>query len=155
MKGYILAQLAFWVQQVLVVNIEERRKDYWQMLTHHFVTISLMYGSYRYGYTPVGNLILVLMDVVDLFLPVSADVHILQLALTNFSLGRQVLEVPWLQHALRLHVWCFYGVVVFCTPRLLPDGVLFSLLPLIADHGRQVLHGATQQYFRAIPGSRG
>lgn len=70
MKGYILAQLAFWVQQVLVINIEERRKDHWQMLTHHFVTISLMYGSYRYGYTRVGNLILVLMDVVDLFLPV-------------------------------------------------------------------------------------
>ncbi|KAK0655076.1 TLC domain-containing protein [Cercophora newfieldiana] len=69
MKGYMLAQLAFWVQQVLVINIEERRKDYWQMLTHHFVTISLMYGSYRYGYTRVGNLILVLMDVVDLFLP--------------------------------------------------------------------------------------
>jgi very-long-chain ceramide synthase len=70
MKGYMLAQLAFWVQQVLVINIEERRKDYWQMLTHHFVTISLMYGSYRYGYTRVGNLILVLMDVVDIFLPV-------------------------------------------------------------------------------------
>lgn len=69
MKGYMLAQLAFWVQQVLVINIEERRKDHWQMLTHHFVTISLMYGSYRYGFTRVGNLILVLMDVVDLFLP--------------------------------------------------------------------------------------
>ena len=71
MKGYMVLQLAFWLQQVLVINIEERRKDHWQMLTHHFVTISLIYGSYRYGYTRVGNVILVLMDVSDLFLSVS------------------------------------------------------------------------------------
>ncbi len=71
MKGYMILQLSFWFQQVLVINIEERRKDHWQMLTHHFVTISLIYCSYRYGFTRVGNLILVLMDVSDLFLSVS------------------------------------------------------------------------------------
>lgn len=70
MKGYMLAQLAFWIQQVIVINIEERRKDHLQMFTHHLVTISLIYSSYRYYHTRVGNLILVLMDVVDLFLPV-------------------------------------------------------------------------------------
>lgn len=70
MKGYMLAQLAFWLQQLIVINIEERRKDHWQMFTHHIVTSTLIYASYRYGHTRVGNLILVLMDVVDLFLPV-------------------------------------------------------------------------------------
>lgn len=70
MKGYMLAQLSFWIQQVIVINIEERRKDHLQMLTHHVVTISLIYTSYRYHHTRVGNLILVLMDVVDIFLPV-------------------------------------------------------------------------------------
>ncbi|KAK3364522.1 longevity assurance proteins LAG1/LAC1 [Lasiosphaeria hispida] len=69
MKGYMLAQLAFWIQQILVINIEERRKDHWQMFTHHIITISLIFASYRYGHTRVANLILVLMDVVDLFLP--------------------------------------------------------------------------------------
>lgn len=69
MKGYILAQLAFWLQQILVINIEDRRKDHWQMFTHHIITVSLMYASYRYGFTRVGNLVLVLMDVVDLFFP--------------------------------------------------------------------------------------
>jgi len=67
----MLAQLGFWIQQILVINIEERRKDHWQMFTHHIITNSLIYASYRYGYTRVGNLILLLMDVVDLFLPVS------------------------------------------------------------------------------------
>ncbi|KAJ4298378.1 Sphingosine N-acyltransferase lag1 [Collariella sp. IMI 366227] len=71
MKGYMLAQLAFWLQQMLVIHIEERRKDHWQMFSHHIVTSTLIYASYRYGYTRVGNLILVLMDVVDLFLPVA------------------------------------------------------------------------------------
>jgi hypothetical protein len=74
MKGYMLAQLAFWLQQLIVINIEERRKDHWQMFTHHIVTSTLVYASYRYGYTRVGNLTLVLMDVVDLFLPVCCDI---------------------------------------------------------------------------------
>ena len=78
MKGYMLAQLGFWVQQILVINIEERRKDHWQMFTHHIVTISLIFASYRYGYTRVGNLVLVLMDVVDLFLPVRQILCILR-----------------------------------------------------------------------------
>lgn len=74
MKAYLLAQWAFWVQQVLVIHIEERRKDHYQMLTHHFITITLISTSYCYHLTRVGNLILVLMDVVDLFLPVSYDI---------------------------------------------------------------------------------
>lgn len=71
MKAYMLAQWAFWLQQVLVIHIEERRKDHWQMLTHHFLTIGLIAASYAYHQTRVGHLILVLMDIVDLFFPVS------------------------------------------------------------------------------------
>lgn len=70
-KWYILVQFAFWIQQILVVNIEERRKDYAQMFTHHIVTCTLIFTSYGYHQTKVGNVILVLMDVVDIFLPVS------------------------------------------------------------------------------------
>lgn len=71
MKGYILGQWSFWLQQVLILNIEARRKDHWQMLSHHLVTIALIYASYAYHQTRVGNLILVLMDIVDLVFPVS------------------------------------------------------------------------------------
>lgn len=65
-KSYMLAQLAFWLQQMIVVNIEKRRKDYWQMVSHHIVTIALVYSSYRYGLTRVGNVVLILMDFNDL-----------------------------------------------------------------------------------------
>ena len=71
MKGYILGQFSFWIQQVLVIHIEDRRKDHLQMLIHHFVTIALLSASYAYHQTRVANLILVLMDVVDLIFPVS------------------------------------------------------------------------------------
>lgn len=69
MKGYTLAQWAFWLQQIIVINIEERRKDHWQMFSHHIITTALISSCYCYHFTRVGNLILVVMDVVDLFLP--------------------------------------------------------------------------------------
>ena len=70
-KWYYLAQFAFWLQQIVVVNIEERRKDHWQMFTHHIITSALVFGSYGNYQTKVGTVIMVIMDVVDLFLPVS------------------------------------------------------------------------------------
>ncbi|KAF8862621.1 longevity assurance proteins LAG1/LAC1 [Acephala macrosclerotiorum] len=70
-KWYILAQYAFWLQQIMVINIEERRKDHWQMFTHHIVTTILIFTSYGYHQTKVANLILVMMDVVDLLLPLA------------------------------------------------------------------------------------
>lgn len=73
MKGYVLAQWAFWLQQIIVINIEERRKDHWQMFSHHIITTVLISSCYCYHHTRVGNLILVIMDVVDLFLPVRAQ----------------------------------------------------------------------------------
>lgn len=69
-KWYTLVQYAFWLQQIVVINIEARRKDHWQMFTHHIVTTMLIFTSYGYHQTKVANFILCMMDVVDLFLPV-------------------------------------------------------------------------------------
>lgn len=71
LKLYMLAQWAFWLQQIVVINIEDRRKDHWQMFSHHLITTALISSCYCYHYTRVGLFILVIMDVVDLFLPVS------------------------------------------------------------------------------------
>lgn len=71
MKFYYLGQFAFWLQQIVVVNIEERRKDHWQMFTHHIITSVLLLTSYGYYQTRVGHVILMTMDIVDLVLPVS------------------------------------------------------------------------------------
>ena len=77
-KWYYLVQYAFWIQQILVVNIEERRKDHWQMFTHHLVTCTLLFTSYGYYQTKVGIAILCCMDIVDLVFPVSRQSYIPQ-----------------------------------------------------------------------------
>jgi len=71
-KWYYLVQWGFWVQQLLVVNIEEKRKDYAQMFTHHIFTTALMCLSYGYFHMRVGIVILTIMDFVDIILPVSS-----------------------------------------------------------------------------------
>src|SRR6184192_3960314 len=70
-KWYYLVQFAFSLQQILVVNIEEKRKDYAQMFTHHIFTSTLLFTSYGYYHTRVGTVILCVMDIVDIILPVS------------------------------------------------------------------------------------
>ena len=72
-KWYYLVQWGFWIQQILVVNIEEKRKDYAQMLTHHVFTTALLFLSYGYYHMRVGTVILCIMDFVDIILPVGAS----------------------------------------------------------------------------------
>lgn len=72
MKWYLLVQLSFWVQQILVIHIEERRKDHYQMLIHHIITSTLLASAYIYAFYNVSNVVLCLMDIVDLLLPVRA-----------------------------------------------------------------------------------
>lgn len=67
-KWYYLVEFAFWLQQIVVVNIEERRKDHWQMFSHHLVTCALIFTSYGYHQSRVGHLFLVIMDPSDILL---------------------------------------------------------------------------------------
>jgi very-long-chain ceramide synthase len=69
-KAYYLLEIAFWVQQVIVLNIEEKRKDFWQMLFHHFITCTLIFLSYTYNLSRPGNVILCIMDPSDILLSV-------------------------------------------------------------------------------------
>jgi very-long-chain ceramide synthase len=69
-KWYYLVQFAFWLQQLFVLNIEEHRKDHWQMFTHHIFTSALLITSYGFYQVQVGNAFLCIMDVVDILLPV-------------------------------------------------------------------------------------
>jgi len=69
-KWYYLVQWAFYMQQIMVVNIEEKRKDYAQMFTHHIFTSSLIFLSYGYYHMRVGTIILCIMDIIDIVLPV-------------------------------------------------------------------------------------
>ncbi|BGP13686.1 hypothetical protein JCM10213_002254 [Rhodosporidiobolus nylandii] len=67
-KYYYLVQTAFWIQQIIVLNLEARRKDYYQMFAHHIITVILMMFSYVLNWTRIGNTILCTMDLADVFL---------------------------------------------------------------------------------------
>lgn len=67
-KLYYVMSIASWAQQIFILNIEAKRKDHIQMFSHHIITVALVVGSYYYYFTRIGNVILVIMDVVDIFL---------------------------------------------------------------------------------------
>lgn len=73
MKWYLLVELAFLMQQIFVIHVEERRKDHVQMLSHHIITSALLGSAYIYAMYNVSNVVLCLMDIVDVLLPVGEE----------------------------------------------------------------------------------
>ncbi|CCG83669.1 Related to protein LAC1 [Taphrina deformans PYCC 5710] len=70
-KLYYLMQISFWLQCILALNLEAKRKDYVQMFGHHILTSTLLIASYAFNTTRVGHVILTLMDFADIFLPLA------------------------------------------------------------------------------------
>ncbi|KAF5630276.1 sphingosine n-acyltransferase lag1 [Fusarium sp. NRRL 52700] len=153
MKIYMLAQLAFWLQQMIVINIEKRRKDHWQMLSHHVVTIALVYCSYRYGLTRVGNVVLILMDFNDLVFSIAKCLKYMKLqSLCDFMFGAFVVSWVLCRHiAFPMVCWSVYVHSLVITgpscfvgsgkniigPQEVPvDGYFYLLEPLIYTNGR-------------------
>ncbi|KAI4098751.1 MAG: hypothetical protein L6R37_006307 [Teloschistes peruensis] len=119
-KWYYLVQYAFWVQQIVVVHIEERRKDHWQMFTHHIITCSLIFASYGYHQTKVGNTILCLMDVVDLLLPLAKILKYLQFQTAcDITFGAFMLVWFVARHVL-------YGMVCYSVYAEIPKEITYG-----------------------------
>lgn len=120
MKFYILAQSGIWVQQIVVLNIEERRKDHWQMLAHHFITCGLLFSCYTYGHTPVGHVILVVMDVTDIFLSLAKCLKYAGFTtICDVTFGVFMLSWVVFRHIFyNLVCWSIYKY----TPEIMPTG---------------------------------
>ncbi|KAJ7638766.1 TLC domain-containing protein [Roridomyces roridus] len=78
-KSTTLPRRQFYTHQMLVLNAEARRKDHWQMMAHHVITVFLMGASYFFNFTRVGCLIMVLMDWCDIFFPIAKMTRYLNL----------------------------------------------------------------------------
>ena len=149
-KWYYLVQFAFWVQQILVVNIEKRRKDHLQMCTHHLITCALMFTSYGYHQTKVGNLILCLMDVVDLFLAVS------MIDITNCCLPELTgaLKLAKMLKYLQFRLVCDIAFGVFLVVWFVARQVLYLLVcySVYAHIPEEITYGC---YFGSASGLKG
>ncbi|KAI0521913.1 longevity-assurance protein [Xylaria bambusicola] len=141
-KGYVLAQLAYWTQQLLVVNLETRRHDYWQMIAHHVATTTLIASAYVNHHTRVSNLIFVLMDIIELIFPLAKCLKCLGFT-TICDVIFGIFMVTWLvtRHIFYLMVcWSVYRD----SPRHMPtscyDGPADNLRgPFPAPEGRSYL----------------
>ncbi|KAI0248809.1 longevity-assurance protein [Lactifluus subvellereus] len=102
-KMYYLMQISLYVHAVLLLNAEAPRKDHWQMMTHHAVTIILLVASYTYNFTRVGCLIVVLMDWCDIFLPLAKMLRYL-----SYQTACDVVFVSW------MFSWFITRHVLFC-----------------------------------------
>ncbi|KUF89270.1 hypothetical protein AM588_10002152 [Phytophthora nicotianae] len=66
-KLLYITQLAIWIYTAFSCKfLEEIRKDYLVMMTHHVVTIALVTWSYAVGFLPVGVVVLLLHDMTDI-----------------------------------------------------------------------------------------
>ncbi|KAH1493835.1 hypothetical protein LV164_007566 [Aspergillus fumigatus] len=120
LKWYLLAQLSFWFQQILVINMEERRKDHYQMLTHHIITSTLLTSAYIYGFYNVSNVVLCLMDIVDLLLPTAKILKYFKFELCcNITFG--LFMVTWL---ITRHI--FYPLLCWSIYKDVPDAMAYG-----------------------------
>ena len=88
-------QISLYLHLVFLLNAEAPRKDHWQMMAHHIVTIVLIVASYAYNFTRVGCLIMVIMDWCDIFFPVFASslFDVLKVADISFK-AREDVAIP-------------------------------------------------------------
>lgn len=119
--------MAFWFQQILVLNMEEKRKDYYQMLFHHIITTTLLISAYAYGFFNVANVVLCLMDVVDMLLPVClitpiSSFPILQPTNANFVQGAKMLKYLGYENA------CNAVFATFFISWAIPRHVIYNML---------------------------
>ncbi|KAI0347087.1 longevity assurance proteins LAG1/LAC1 [Trametopsis cervina] len=118
LKFYYLTQNAFYIHQILILNAEARRKDHWQMMTHHVITVVLMLGSYFYNYTRVGCLVMMLMDLCDIFLPIAKMLRYLNLS----TICDVVFVCFMLSWFITRHVLCLFTIksAYSDAPRIIP-----------------------------------
>ncbi|KYG42294.1 hypothetical protein M433DRAFT_158048, partial [Acidomyces richmondensis BFW] len=126
MKIYYLSQIAFWIQQIVVLHIEERRKDHYQMLSHHIITVILLCGSYPFRQWRVGNAVLVCMDIIDFIFPLAKILKYLGYQ-TACDAAFALFVVLWLvfRHVAYLSIcWSIYAHVSVVT---MPYGVYSTI----------------------------
>ncbi|KAH9853501.1 TLC domain-containing protein [Lenzites betulinus] len=80
LKAYYLSQAAYWCQQLLVLllGLEKPRKDYNELVAHHFVTLWLVGWSYLVNLTFIGNAVYLSMDLPDSLLGLSKLLNYIQ-----------------------------------------------------------------------------
>lgn len=105
-KAYYLLQTAFWLQQVvvMVLGLEERRKDFKELVAHHIVTVALIALSYRFHFTYVGIAVYITHDISDFFLAVSKSLNYVAHPAQAPTFALCIVMWTYLRHYLNLRI---------------------------------------------------
>lgn len=128
-KVFYLGEAAFWLQQfvILILQVEKPRKDHYEFVFHHIITVALIWLSYRFHFTWMGIEIFVTMDISDFFLGISKTLN---------YIGSPV-EVPFF--ILFMCVWIYLRHYINIK-------ILWSVLTEFKTVGEWELNWVTQQY---------
>ncbi|KAF2071714.1 hypothetical protein CYY_006975 [Polysphondylium violaceum] len=85
-RTYYLLELAFYLHCTIALFFETRRKDFYQMLTHHVATFFLVGASYWYRYHRIGIAILWIHNISDIFLYSAKAINYVQKDTKNKTL---------------------------------------------------------------------
>ncbi|KAF0710078.1 hypothetical protein AaE_012663 [Aphanomyces astaci] len=104
----VIRAAAIWVYTAFSCKfLEEVRKDYLVMMSHHVVTIALVAWSFAVGFLPVGVLVLFLHDASDVPLDLLKMANYLKLE------DRKGFFLSEVLFAVMLTVWVYFRVYLF------------------------------------------
>lgn len=128
-KFFYLFQAGFWTQQsiILMLQLEKPRKDFFELVLHHIITILLVSLSYMFNFTQIGLGIYITMDVSDFFLGLSK----------TFNYINSPLEVPF---------FLFFVFIWFYTRHWLNWKMLWSVSYEYLNIGPSILDFNSEQY---------
>ncbi|KZW04214.1 longevity assurance proteins LAG1/LAC1 [Exidia glandulosa HHB12029] len=107
LKSYYLLHSAYWLQQflVLVLRLEKPRKDFTELVIHHYVTLWLIGWSYLVNLTWIGNLVYMTMDWSDVFIALAKCLNYLSLdTLAAVAFGWFALVWSYTRHWLNIYL---------------------------------------------------
>ncbi|POM66056.1 Longevity-assurance protein (LAC1) [Phytophthora palmivora] len=112
-KLLYITQLAIWIYTAFSCKfLEEIRKDYLVMMTHHVVTIALVTWSYAVGFLPVGVVVLLLHDMTDIPLDMLKMANYLKME------GAQGLFTSEILFVTTIVLWFYYRIYQYPTKLL-------------------------------------
>jgi hypothetical protein len=139
-SAYYIFELSWYLSELFChFLIDSRKKDHLVMILHHLVTISLISGSYLFGYHRIGLLVLYCHNMNDIFLEGAKCFRSIGATISsNVTFG--ILILSWIYS--RLYLFPFYVIrsTLFETYDLINgnlklvlihyvfNGLLFSLL---------------------------
>lgn len=71
LRRFYLTAVGYHCSEVLMLLLEERHPDFWEMMLHHLVTCCLVVFSFSFNYLRIGSLVLLLHGITDIFINLS------------------------------------------------------------------------------------